>query len=89
MIDSSFGFNSAVEQATKAIFSAVTEATCNKPNGVGIVKLMGRHAGYIACHATLASRQVDMCLINEDPFLETNGPEAMAEYIEKTVEDKG
>jgi len=89
VIDSSFGFNSAVEQATKAIFSAVTEATCNKPNGVGIVKLMGRHAGYIACHATLASRQVDMCLINEDPFLETNGPEAMAEYIEKTVQDKG
>jgi len=89
VIDSSFGFNTAVEQATKAIFSAVTEATCNKPNGVGIVKLMGRHAGYIACHATLASRQVDMCLINEDPFLENNGPEAVGNYIEEAVSRKG
>ena len=24
-------------------------------NGVGVVKLMGRHSGFIACHATIAS----------------------------------
>lgn len=34
----------------------------------GIVKLMGRHAGYISAHATLASRQVDLCLIPEVEF---------------------
>ena len=89
VIDSSFGFNTAVEQATKAILSAVTEARCNKPNGIGIVKLMGRHAGYIAVHATLASRQVNMCLINEDKFLENNGPTELAEYIEDVVADQG
>ena len=29
---------------------------------------MGRHSGYIAAHATLASRQVDCCLIPEVKF---------------------
>lgn len=35
------------------------------PNGIGVVKLMGRHAGFIAAHATLASGEVDLCLIPE------------------------
>lgn len=34
-------------------------------NGVGIVKLMGRQSGFIAMHASLASGQVDVCLIPE------------------------
>ena len=41
---------SAVEEARKVIKCAKTEALC-APNGVGIVKLMGRHAGFIAVHA--------------------------------------
>jgi len=44
-IDHSFGFGSAVEAAQVAIRSAKTEAVCNLPNGIGIVKLMGRSAG--------------------------------------------
>jgi 6-phosphofructokinase 1 len=52
---SSFGFNTAVDEARKAINSAVVESQCT-PFGIGIVKLMGRHAGYISAHATLASR---------------------------------
>lgn len=64
VIDRSFGFNTAVVHAKKAIRSAVVEASCS-PNGVGIVQLMGRHAGYLACAATLASREVDVCLIPE------------------------
>jgi 6-phosphofructokinase 1 len=67
VIDRSFGFNTAVAEARKAIQSAVVEASC-APRGLGIVQLMGRHAGYIAAHATLASRQVDLCLIPEVPF---------------------
>ena len=42
LIDRSFGFDSAVEAAQAAIRAAVTEARCNLPNGIGIVKLMGR-----------------------------------------------
>ena len=43
------------------------EARCC-PNGIGLVKLMGRHAGFIAAHATLANRDVDLCLIPEIPL---------------------
>jgi hypothetical protein len=35
------------------------EASCT-PDGVGIVRLMGRHAGFIAAHAALASGDVDL-----------------------------
>ncbi len=34
-------------------------------NGIGVVKLMGREAGFIAAHAALASGDVDLCLIPE------------------------
>lgn len=52
-----------------AIRSAKTEAICNLPNGIGIVKLMGRSAGFIAVHATLASGDVDLCLVPEVPIV--------------------
>lgn len=48
LIDRSFGFQTSVEAAQAAIVSAKTEARCNLPNGIGIVKLMGRSAGFIA-----------------------------------------
>jgi 6-phosphofructokinase 1 len=50
-IDRSFGFQSAVEAAQLAIHSAKTEAMCNLPNGIGICKLMGRSAGFLAAFA--------------------------------------
>jgi 6-phosphofructokinase 1 len=65
LIDRSFGFTTSVEAAQAAIVSAKTEARCNLPNGIGIVKLMGRSAGFIAVNATLASGDVDLCLIPE------------------------
>lgn len=43
---------------------AKVEAMC-APNGIGFVKVMGRHAGFIAAHAALASGDVDLCLIPE------------------------
>ena len=50
MIDKSFGFDTAVEQAVRVVNSATVEASSHQ-RGVGIVKLMGRHAGYIAMTA--------------------------------------
>ena len=41
LIDRSFGFDSSVEQAVKAIDSAKTEAMCLR-NGIGIVKVRHR-----------------------------------------------
>lgn len=67
LIDRSFGFESSIEQAVKAIQSANVEATC-APNGVGLVKLFGRSCGFIALQASLASRDVNICLIPESGF---------------------
>ncbi|CAM9580426.1 unnamed protein product [Phaeothamnion confervicola] len=79
---------SAVEAAQRAISSAVTEAKCNLPNGVGVVKLMGRSAGYIAAYATLASGDIDLCLVPEAPIV-LDGPAGCLPHIEKRVRDKG
>ena len=66
-IDQSFGFRTAVEEAHRAIQAAHTEAA-GAWNGIGLVKLMGRHSGFIAAHATLANPDVNFCLIPEVPF---------------------
>jgi 6-phosphofructokinase 1 len=63
----SFGFFTALEKAWEVIQAAHTEAVGAR-NGVGLVKLMGRDAGYIAAGATLVSQQVNYCLIPEVPF---------------------
>jgi 6-phosphofructokinase 1 len=63
----SFGFDTAVEKATEAIQCAHVEATCIA-NGVGLVKLMGREAGFIAAQATLALQEVNFLLVPEQPF---------------------
>jgi len=67
IIDRSFGFQTAVEHAVRPIACAHTEAHSAK-NGIGLVKLMGREAGFIALHASLASRDVNVCLIPEAPW---------------------
>jgi 6-phosphofructokinase 1 len=66
-LDKSFGFETAFAEAVKAVSCAHVEAV-GAVNGVGLVKLMGRDSGFIACHATLASQQANFCLITEVPF---------------------
>jgi 6-phosphofructokinase 1 len=66
-VQRSFGFLTAVSEATTAIYSAHAEAEGAR-NGIGLVKLMGRHAGFIAAHATLANSDVNFCLVPEVPF---------------------
>ncbi|EPR44041.1 phosphofructokinase [Desulfovibrio sp. X2] len=66
-ISRSFGFDTAVEQATKAIRSAHIEAE-GAFNGIGMVKLMGRHSGFIAAQSALALKEVNFVLIPEYPF---------------------
>ncbi|MED6192119.1 ATP-dependent 6-phosphofructokinase 3 [Stylosanthes scabra] len=87
VIDKSFGFDTAVEEAQRAINAAHVEAE-SAENGIGVVKLMGRYSGFIAMYATLASRDVDCCLIPESPFfLEGNG--GLFEFIEKRLKENG
>ncbi|MDR0290113.1 MAG: ATP-dependent 6-phosphofructokinase [Treponema sp.] len=67
LIDRSFGFDTAVEQATQVVAAAHTEAI-SAINGIGLVKLMGRESGYIAACTALASHDVNFVLIPEVPF---------------------
>ena len=66
-IHKTFGFDTAVEEARKAINAAHVESKGTR-NGIGLVKLMGRHSGFIAMHAALASGNVNICLIPEEEF---------------------
>ncbi|XP_022153587.1 ATP-dependent 6-phosphofructokinase 3-like [Momordica charantia] len=87
VIDKSFGFDTAVEEAQRAIDAAHVEAESNE-NGIGLVKLMGRNSGFIAMYACLASRDVDCCLIPESPFY-LEGEGGLFEYIEHCLEKQG
>ncbi|KAG6389448.1 hypothetical protein SASPL_150916 [Salvia splendens] len=87
VIDKSFGFDTAVEEAQRAINAAHVEAE-SAENGIGVVKLMGRYSGFIAMYATLASRDVDCCLIPESPFY-LEGQGGLFEYITKRLKENG
>ena len=87
LIDRSFGFNTAVEEAQRAVLSAKTEAACI-PNGIGIVKLMGRSTGLVAAHATLASGDVDLCLVPEVDVV-LGGEQGALVHIERMLAEKG
>lgn len=63
-IDRSFGFVTAYSAAVDVIRSARVEAIGAR-DGIGLAKLMGRHSGFLACQAALASADVDLVLIPE------------------------
>src|SRR5258708_21834611 len=63
-IDRSFGFESAYSAAVDVVRSARVEAMGAR-NGLGLVKMMGPHSGFLACQAALASADVDLVLIPE------------------------
>ena len=63
----SFGFETAVAEASAVIRNAHMEAK-GAFNGVGLVKLMGRDSGFITAYATIANPVVNFCLIPEIDF---------------------
>lgn len=87
IIDKSFGFQSAVDEAQRSITAANVEAR-SLQNGIGIVQLMGRNSGFVALHAALGSRDVDCVLIPEINFA-LEGPTGLFSYIEKRLREKG
>lgn len=80
----SFGFETAVEVAAEAIRGAHVEATSVR-DGVGLVRLMGRNAGYLAATASLASGLVDFCLVPEVPF-SLEGEHGLLALIERKLD---
>lgn len=67
-VQKTFGFETAVAEARRAIYAANTEAESAR-NGVGLVKLMGRDSGFIAAYSVLADSHVNFCLVPEIPFV--------------------
>jgi len=67
LIQKTFGFDTAISESVKAIQCAHVEAR-GAPNGIGLVKIMGRQSGHIAAGAALAQNDVNFVLIPEVPF---------------------
>jgi 6-phosphofructokinase 1 len=86
-IDQSFGFQTAMSEATKSIHAASVEAR-SAPGGVGLVKLMGRHSGFIACYSVLAKDDADYVLIPEVPFA-LHGERGFLEHLRRRVQERG
>jgi 6-phosphofructokinase 1 len=86
-VEKTFGFETAVAHARDAIDAAHTEAVSTR-NGIGLVKLMGRDAGFIAAHASIASHDVNACLVPEVPY-ELEGPSGLLAYLEHRLVVRG
>jgi 6-phosphofructokinase 1 len=81
-VQKSFGFETAVAEASRITSSAHNEATGAR-NGIGLVKLMGRESGFIAAYAVLADNNVNFCLVPEVPFTIEGFLSALKERLEK------
>lgn len=86
-IERTFGFDTAVALATQAIEAAHVEAR-GAPRGLGLVRLMGRNSGFIAASATLASGEVNLCLVPEQPF-DLQGPCGILPYLRERLLRRG
>ncbi|MBB5034014.1 ATP-dependent 6-phosphofructokinase [Prosthecobacter vanneervenii] len=86
-LDKSFGFETAFDAAVQAVNCAYIEAT-GAVNGVGLVKLMGRDSGFIACYAALAGSNVDFVLVPEVPF-ELEGEGGLLEVLRQKLMKRG
>lgn len=79
----SFGFDTAVSEAARAIRAAHNEAV-GFPNGIGLVKLMGRYSGFIAASASLAQQDANFVLVPEVKF-KLHGEGGLLAAVEKRL----
>jgi len=86
-MDKSFGYDTACAAAVEPIRAAHTEARSAR-NGIGLVKLMGRHSGFIACSAAIASGEANYVLIPEVPFA-LEGDKGFLESLRQRVVNRG
>ncbi len=85
-IQSSFGMDTAVQMAVPVVRCAHIEAK-NAINGIGLVKVMGRHSGFIAANTSLAQSDVNFCLIPENPF-DLEGPQGFLTNLRRRILDR-
>jgi 6-phosphofructokinase 1 len=84
--ETTFGFNTAFEEARRSITSAHVEAKAAF-NGIGLVKLMGRDSGFITAAATLANSDVNFCIVPEEK-LTLEGDNGLLSRLEKRFDRK-
>jgi 6-phosphofructokinase 1 len=87
LVSRSFGFDTAVDVSTQAIRSAHNESAAY-PNGIGLIKLMGRYSGFIAATATLAQQDVNFVMIPEVDF-DLEGSNGFLTALEKRLKQRG
>jgi 6-phosphofructokinase 1 len=78
-----FGFLTAVQEAAQVLDRAHTEVK-SVDNGIALVKLMGRHSGFIAAGATVASQDVNFILVPEVPF-RLDGENGLLRAVERRI----
>ncbi len=86
LVEKTFGFETAFSIAIEAIRAAHVEAE-GAPNGIGLVRLMGRHSGYIAATAALAEPDVNYVLIPEVPFV-LEGENGLIDWLVKRLQTR-
>ena len=86
-MDRSFGYLTASSEAFRTIEVAHAEARGAR-NGIGLVKLMGRDSGFIACAAALASAEANFVLIPEVRFA-LAGESGLLHCIEERLRKRG
>jgi len=85
-VSRTFGYGTAVEEASKVLDRAHTEAR-SVENGISLVKLMGRHAGFIAVGATVANQDVNFTLVPEVAF-RLEGPGGFLAALKARIMDR-
>jgi len=83
-IEKTFGFETAFTVAVAAIRSAHLEAK-GAPNGIGLVKLMGRESGYLTANAALALNDANFVLVPEVVF-DLEGDHGFLEVLRQRME---
>jgi len=87
LVEKTFGFETAFSIAIEAIRAAHVEAA-GAPNGIGLVRLMGRHSGYIAATAAMAEPDVNCVLIPEVPFA-LDGESGLIDWLARRLNKRG
>ncbi|MBN1472686.1 MAG: ATP-dependent 6-phosphofructokinase [Syntrophaceae bacterium] len=87
LIQKTFGFDTAISEAVKAISCAHVESK-GAPNGIGLVKIMGRQSGQIAAGTVLSQSDVNFVLIPEIPF-DLHGDKGFLKMLERRLIDRG
>lgn len=85
-IQRSFGFETAFSKAVEAVITAHVEAK-GAPNGIGLVKLMGRNSGFIAANASMAMNDVNYVFVPEVPF-EFEGENGLLRHLESRLYER-